>query len=138
VPNALIPGRRPLHTLHSYLVEWSNGSYAIGATPGGRGQVQTNLQVLTRLIDRGERLQDAVTEPRWVHGMPRVSADDDSLYLETGLAHLEPALAGHGHVVEVLGDSDGDRFGNCTVVARRGDEVEAVADHRRGGRAMAW
>jgi gamma-glutamyltranspeptidase/glutathione hydrolase len=137
-PNAVLPGRRPLHTLHAYVVEWSDSSFAIGATPGGRGQVQTNLQVLTRLIDRGERLRDAVDHPRWVHGMPRLSPDDDSLYLETGLAHLEPALVDRGHVVEVLGDSDSDRFGNCTVVARRGDEVEAVADHRRGGKVVAW
>jgi gamma-glutamyltranspeptidase/glutathione hydrolase len=137
-PNVLVPGRRPLHTLHGYVVEWGDGGYALGATPGGRGQVQTNLQVLTRLIDRGADLQHAVSEPRWVHGMPRASTDDDSLYLESGLAHLEPALADHGHAVEVLGDSDSDRFGNCTVVARRGDAIEAAADHRRGGKALTW
>jgi gamma-glutamyltranspeptidase/glutathione hydrolase len=136
--NALAPGRRPLHTLHGYVIEWDDGDYALGATPGGRGQVQTNVQVITRLLDRGCGLQEAVSEPRWLHGLPRSAADDDSLYLEEGLAHLASALGGRGHTVEVVGDSNSDRFGNCTVVTRRMGTLEAAADHRRGGTANAW
>jgi len=136
--NALVPGRRPMHTLHGYVVEWADGGFALGATPGGRGQVQTNLQVLTGLIDRGEPVGRAVAAPRWVHGMPRASADDDALYLEEGLAPLAGRLSELGHVVEVVDAGGSDRFGNCTVVAERGGVLEAAADHRRGGEALLW
>jgi gamma-glutamyltranspeptidase/glutathione hydrolase len=136
--NALVPGRRPMHTLHGYVVEWADGGFALGATPGGRGQVQTNLQVLTRLIDRGEPVGRAVAAPRWVHGMPRAAADDDSLYLEEGLAPIAGRLGELGHVVELVDGGGSDRFGNCTVVADRGGVLEAAADHRRGGEALLW
>lgn len=136
--NALVPGRRPAHTLHGYVVEWADGGFAAGATPGGRGQVQTNLQVLTRLIDRGEPVQHAVTAPRWVHGMPRAATNDDALYLEQGLAALAGPLRSLGHTVEVVDAAGNDRFGNCTVVAERDGVLEAAADHRRGGEALLW
>lgn len=136
LPNALVPGKRPLHTLHGYLVEWRDGRVVAGATPGGRGQVQTNLQVLVQLIDRRHALQASVTAPRWVHGMPRSSADDESLYIEPGLAPLRDDLARRGHVVEVVDAESSDRFGNCTAVLQHGGVVHAAADHRRGGTAL--
>jgi gamma-glutamyltranspeptidase / glutathione hydrolase len=136
--NALVPGRRPMHTLHGYVVEWADGGFALGATPGGRGQVQTNLQILTSVIDRGVPVGQAVIAPRWVHGMPRAAADDDALYLEEGLAPIADRLGELGHVVEVVDAGGSDRFGNCTVVADRGGVLEAAADHRRGGEAFLW
>jgi gamma-glutamyltranspeptidase/glutathione hydrolase len=137
-PNALVPGKRPLHTLHGYVAEWPSGRVVAGATPGGRGQVQTNVQLLARLIDGHEELQPAVSAPRWVHGTPRSSNDDECLYLEPGLAHLEGGLAARGHDVVVVDGADSDRFGNCTVVSRDGDRLEAAADPRRGGKALTW
>jgi gamma-glutamyltranspeptidase/glutathione hydrolase len=134
--NALVPGRRPIHTLHGYVAQQADGRYAVGATPGGRGQVQTNLQVLIRLIDRDEPVQRAITAPRWVHGMPRSISDDDTLYLEEGLAQLAGPLGALGHVPQVVGSDDSDRFGNCTIVASRDGTLEAAADHRRGGKAV--
>lgn len=136
MPNALTPGKRPLHTLHGYVVRRDDGRIVAGATPGGRGQVQTNLQVLTRMIDRRTSVQDAVSAARWVHGMPRETLDDDALYVEPGLAPLADALADRGHNVEIIDAESSDRFGNCTVVARHGDVLEAAADHRRGGKAI--
>lgn len=135
-PNALVPGKRPLHTLHGYVVTGPDGRVITGATPGGRGQVQTNVQVLTRIIDGGVSLQDAVSAPRWVHGMPRSSADDDTLYVEPGLGDLAAGLVALGHQVEVIDAASSDRFGNCTVVSRHDDVLGAAADHRRGGKAI--
>jgi gamma-glutamyltranspeptidase/glutathione hydrolase len=135
-PNALAPRRRPLHTLHCYMAEWPDGRVVAGATPGGRGQVQTNTQVLLRLIDRRDTLGAAVSSGRWLHGLPRSSADDDTLYVEPGLGHLGDDLARLGHRVEVVDGDTSDRFGNCTIVARRGGELEAAADHRRGGKGL--
>jgi gamma-glutamyltranspeptidase / glutathione hydrolase len=139
-PNDLAPGKHPMHTLHCYLADLPDGTTLAGATPGGRGQVQTNLQVLIDVIDRGHALQAAVSRPRWVNGMPRRSPDDRTVYLEAGLAAQADALRASGHPVEVADAQLDDQFGNCTVVARSadGDAHFAAADHRRSGHAAVW
>jgi len=140
LPNALAPGRRPVHTLHAYVVERPDGSSFTGATPGGRGQVQTNLQVLLRAIDGGEDLQSAVAAPRWVHGMPRVAPEDDTTYLEEPLAAHADELRRRGHAVTVVPPGIDDHFGSCTVAGSDTDRTGhvAAADHRRGSTARAW
>jgi gamma-glutamyltranspeptidase/glutathione hydrolase len=139
-PNELAPGKHPMHTLHCYLADLADGTTLAGATPGGRGQVQTNLQVLIDVIDRGNGLQAAVSRPRWVNGMPRRSIDDRTIYLETGLADQADRLRAMDHPVEVVDPQLDDHFGNCTVVARNaaGDAHFAAADHRRAGHAAVW
>lgn len=139
-PNGLAPGKHPMHTLHCYLADLPDGTTMIGATPGGRGQVQTNLQVLIDVLDRGNGLQAAVTRPRWVNGVPRRAPDDRTVYLEAGLAEQAGPLRATGHAVEVADPHLDDHFGNCTVVARNatGDAHFAAADHRRAGHAAVW
>lgn len=135
-PNALLGGRRPMHTLHTYVVERTDGVVIAGATPGGRGQVQTNLQVLANVFDRGDDLQTAIDRPRWVHGMPRVSPTDDTLYLESGLAAHADALRARGHRIELLAGDHDDHFGSCTVVARGAGMLAAAADRRRSAASI--
>lgn len=138
-PNRLRPGKRPLHTLHGYLV-LSDGRFAVaGATPGGRAQAQTNLQVLVNMLDVGEDVQAAIDRPRWLRGLPR-RGEDRTVYLEAGFsAEVTERLRQRGHPVE---DAPGglEAFGNCTVIARDGESGRLLAgsDQRRGGQALAW
>jgi gamma-glutamyltranspeptidase/glutathione hydrolase len=68
-PNELAPGKRPVHTLHSYLVTADDGRLvAVGGTPGAVQQPQTNFQVLDAVLRRGEDPQDALDMPRWSLG----------------------------------------------------------------------
>lgn len=64
-PNVLAPGKRPVHTLNTYLVLQGGRPVLVGGTPGADMQVQTNLQVLTNLLDFGLDLVAAVDAPRW-------------------------------------------------------------------------
>ena len=137
-PNGLAGGKRPMHTLHSYIVERADGTVIAGATPGGRGQIQTNLQVLVEIIDRGRDLAQAIDRPRWVHGMPRTSATDDTVYIEAALAEHGAALRARGHHVEVLDGDKDDQFGSCTMVAANANTRIAAADRRRSAAAVAY
>jgi len=140
-PNGLQGGKRPVHTLHSYLVERPDGSVLAGATPGGRGQVQTNLQVLVNALDHGDDLPRAVERPRWVSGTPRRSPPDDTLYMEPGFPSGAPAaLEARGHAVTVQPAGDDDHFGCCTVVSvdAAATTHAAAADRRRGAAALGW
>ena len=64
-PNVLAPGKRTMHTLNTYLVFRDGRPYIIGNTPGADFQVQTNLQVITSIIDHGLDPQAAIDAARW-------------------------------------------------------------------------
>ena len=139
------PGaRRPLHTLVAYHVS-NAGRRFTGATPGGRGQVQTNFQVLRSIIDDGASLRDAVDRPRWLSGAPRLPNADDLLFLEpTFPAGLADELQRLGH--QVAPDdrqASSDMFGSCTIVGvhpEAGSETGSVlgaADRRRDAALVA-
>src|ERR1700686_5147164 len=52
-PNRLAPGKRPVHTLNSWMLLENGTPRVVGGTPGSFWQVQTNLQLITNLIDLG-------------------------------------------------------------------------------------
>ena len=126
--------RRPLHTLVGYHVR-DGARRLVGATPGGRGQVQTNFQVLRAIIDDGASPQAAVTGPRWLSGAPRLPDAEDLLFLEPEFAKgIGAELAHRGHAVAAGGaPPDADLFGSCTIAGADASTSEtfAAADHRR-------
>lgn len=142
-PNVLAPGKRPLHTLHSYLVTGSGGALqAVGGAPGGYVQPQTNVQVLTSLLVRGLDPQDALDEPRWCiaglgpagPGIHREWRDPDRLgdvfraaniaVVPFGERASEPAWEG--------------RMGRAYLASIEGGTVAVAADLRGEGQALAW
>ena len=55
-----------MHTLNCYLIADPDGTpVLVGGTPGGDGQPQWNLQVVSGLIDAGLDVQAAIELPRW-------------------------------------------------------------------------
>ncbi len=67
-PNVIAPGKRPAHTLNAFTAVHPDGSlYLVGGTPGANIQVQTNLQLLTNVIDLKLNVQEAIEAPRWQH-----------------------------------------------------------------------
>lgn len=129
-----VPGGRPLHTLNAYVVKRDGRLMIAGATPGGRGQVQTNFQVLVNHLDYGMPAPSAIDQPRWLHGTPRRHVDDGMLHLEHDFPrHYQESLGQRGFDVTVAEPRDDDLFGSCTVVGTDGRRSRfAVADARRG------
>ena len=108
-PNIIAPGKRPAHTLNAFTAVRADGSlYLVGGTPGANIQVQTNLQLLTNIIDLKLNVQQAVEAPRWQH----LNALGQSSEEESGLgvlqiedrvpAHVFEELKGKGHEVAPL------------------------------------
>jgi gamma-glutamyltranspeptidase/glutathione hydrolase len=63
-PNVLAPGKRPVHTLNTYLVMKDDVPLIIGGTPGGPSQVQWNFQVLSDILDRRPQMVLVRRAPR--------------------------------------------------------------------------
>src|SRR5207244_11425102 len=72
-PNAVAPGKRPVHTLNTVIaLEGSMPRFVFG-TPGRHAQGQTNFQLAGGLSDFGIDVQQAIGEPLCDHeaGRPR-------------------------------------------------------------------
>ena len=65
-PNEVKPRRKPMSTLNAWIVTDDDGQLThVGNTPGGDGQVQWNMQLLSHLLDHGKDPQQAVDAPRF-------------------------------------------------------------------------
>lgn len=131
-PNAARPGERPVHTLSPIILRDVHNLVAL-ATPGADGQVQTLLQVVTKLKDEGLSLWEALELPRW-------RSVDARLAIERNLdADLKRALSSKGHDLVELPPGH-SLFG---AVAAAGIDLDygslfAATDPRREVWAAGW
>ena len=132
-PGRVSGGRRPLHTLHAFSVERGGAPVMMGATPGGRGQFQTNFQVIVNALDGGMGLQAAIDAPRWLSGAPRRPGADRRLHLEPSLGpEAVRRLRDRGHDAVLTGPHDTELFGSVTAVGIDANgALIAAADCRR-------
>jgi gamma-glutamyltranspeptidase len=101
-PNALAPGKRPLHTLTPFMYLRDGRPFLAAGTMGGDGQPQTLVAVTTRVVDLGLDVQSAVEAPRWVYGRTW-GAQTRALSIESRFGEgVATALARRGHDVRVL------------------------------------
>jgi gamma-glutamyltranspeptidase / glutathione hydrolase len=138
--NSLKPGKRPAHTLNTYMVFKEGEFFAVGGSPGADEQPQTNLQVLHNLLDLGMDPQAAVEAPRWSHqpGTPPRDNLPEQLRMEEGFSPgVIEALRRKGHKVAVV---DRWSFGSTKVIVRDRETGTwmAGADPRREAYAIGW
>ncbi len=102
-PNCLAPGKRPVHTLNTYLVQKDGQPILAGGTPGAHWQVQTNLQVLTNVLDWGMDVEQAVFQPRFTLG-DQLATDNPVVTVESRVGEeTMQGLRALGHQVEPIG-----------------------------------
>jgi gamma-glutamyltranspeptidase / glutathione hydrolase len=83
----LEPGKRVRHTMNPVMVFRDGHLVLLCGTPGADTQVQTNLQVLTHVLEFGMTVTEAVEAPRWRHLQSPTESEvphtcDDALNLE--------------------------------------------------------
>jgi gamma-glutamyltranspeptidase/glutathione hydrolase len=120
-PNLYAPGKKTMHTLNCWLVADAAGvPVMVGGTPGGDGQPQWNLQLLTALIDGGLDVQAATEAPRWSLWPGTDPADRPNPYelrVETRLGEAALAdLTARGHRLKPTGAWGGS--GAAQIIAR--------------------
>jgi gamma-glutamyltranspeptidase/glutathione hydrolase len=132
-PNALAPGKRPVHTLNTVItLEGSVPRFVFG-TPGRHAQVQTNFQLAVGLIDFEMDVQQAIEEPRWYHEAGR------TLKMERRYAEaVRRAVAAKGHEVTVLGEWDEITGGAQAIAIEPNGSFAGGADPRREGQAAGY
>ena len=94
-PNALAPGKRPLHTIIPGLATRGGALWATFGVMGALMQPQGHAQLLINLLDNGMSPQEAVDHPRHRH-------ENGTLFVEERIPESEvEKLQSMGHRVEV-------------------------------------
>lgn len=139
-PNEAAPRRKPLHTLNAWIVtDDLNQLLHVGNTPGGDGQVQWNMQLLSHLVDHGLGPHQAVSAPRFTvypGSDAHVIGEPDELRVEATTAEsVRDELRARGHHVVVQPAYGAD--GSAQIISR--DErgiLSGAADPRQEGVAI--
>jgi len=140
-PNGVAPGRRPMHTLVAWIAAGSSGAPTlVGGTPGGDGQIQWNMQLLSHLLDHGLDVQEAVEAPRFTV-YPGTDADTigkpEELRCEDRLGPFTvDALRRLGHVVKLVGDWGAGGGAQVIAIDHLEGTLAGGSDPRRDGCAL--
>lgn len=136
-PNALLPGKRPFHTLCPLLLLRDGRPVGVLGAMGGDGQPQTCAALLLRMFVDGLDPQAAIEAPRWLYGRTWGAAAE-TLTLEAALAPAAEALARRGHPVAVgPGRTDTMGHAGAILVGEAGVRM-AGADPRGDGAAVGF
>ena len=153
--DCLQPGKRVRHTMNPVMMfqpgqKGTNGSgvgeelVLVCGTPGADTQVQTNLQVITHLVDFGMNVAEAVEAPRWRNthsptesNIPHVC--DDLLYVESRFPpEVRAGLESKGHKLEVMGPWAAAGSEVMIQIDPEEGAINGAADPRRDGYAIGY
>ena len=136
--NCLKPFRRPFHTIQPALAQLSDGRVMAYGTMGGEGQPQTQAMLFSRHVLHGQKLQQAVTAPRWLLGRTW-GAETTNLRIENRFDDdVIKALRKAGHDLDVIGPYDEVMGHAGAVVHHPGGLIEGAADPRGDGQAAGF
>jgi len=128
--NVIAPGKRTLHTLMPALAQRAGEPWLVFGTMGADGQLQTQVQLLARLVDDGADPAAALAAPRWV-----VDPGDFSVRIEDRFpAAVLEALHDRGHRLVPVGPFD-DCMGHAHAIRIDEDGLTAASDPRCEGLA---
>jgi gamma-glutamyltranspeptidase/glutathione hydrolase len=129
-PNAIAPGKRPLHTIIPGLALRSGRPALAFGVMGGHYQPVGHVQILTNLMEYGQDPQTALDGPRsFAYG--------GELQIETGVpAATAQALAHRGHKVVTRGTPLGG--GQIIMVDHERGVLIGGSDPRKDGLALGY
>ncbi len=145
--NYLIPGKRVRHTMNPVMVFKSNGSTnklcLVNGTPGADTQVQTNMQVLSSIIDHNFLVGEAVSMPRWTHFQNLTESTiphstSEFISLESRFSdEIVKNIERMGHKINIVGPWEGSGSEGMISISESG-LIGAAVDPRRDGQALVW
>ncbi|MBV8207486.1 MAG: gamma-glutamyltransferase [Acidobacteria bacterium] len=136
-PNVIAPGKRPFHTLIPAMVFNDKKLLLSFGVMGGAMQPQGHVEVLTRIIDLGMGLQEAIDAPRFRYdGGNRVVMEDlmgaETIQSLIRLGHRRVAPAGGGSVRSAMGGAQ------LIMIDPETGTLAGASDPRKDGMALGW
>ena len=154
--DCLQSGKRVRHTMNPVMVfqggeDSVNGGqprakklFLVCGTPGADTQVQTNMQVITHIIDFGMTVAEAVEAPRWRNAHSPTESNiphecENLLHTESHFASdVREGLESRGHVLEIMDPWGAAGSEMMIQVDPETGVLQGAADPRRDGYAVGW
>lgn len=135
-PNALVPDKRPLHTIIPAMIFQNGFPWLCYGVMGGDMQAQGHVQVALNMIDFDMNVQEAIEAPRYrILGGRRVR-------LERAIApEVRHELAAMGHELESLDAlPPGPQYGGgqAILIDHVRDVLQGGSDSRKDGCAIGY
>ena len=143
-PNCLMPGKRVRHTMNPVIVLKDGKPVLACGTPGADTQVQTNLQLVTHVLDFGMTPQEAVSAPRWRSLQNPMESTiphtcSNNLQLENRFStDTKEELAAKGHEIQNVGDWGGPGSAQMITVHPESAALIGGSDPRTDGYAVTY
>jgi gamma-glutamyltranspeptidase / glutathione hydrolase len=135
-PNALAPGKRPLHTIIPAMILKHEQPWLCYGVMGGDVQPQGHVQVAINLIDFNMNVQEALEAPRYRILGGRLVA------LERAIPHeVRGALEAMGHALLPYGEiPPGTPYGGgqAILIDHERGVLQGGSDHRKDGCAIGY
>jgi gamma-glutamyltranspeptidase/glutathione hydrolase len=135
-PNALAPGKRPLHTIIPAMILKDDRPWLSFGVMGGDVQPQGHLQVAVNLIDFHMNVQEALEAPRYRFMGGKLVA------LERAISHdVRGALERMGHELFPYGEvPPGTPYGGGQAILIDDERgvLQGGSDHRKDGCAIGY
>lgn len=125
--NHLEPRKRTFHTLNPAMLFQDGKPYLVYGTMGGEGQPQTQAALVTRIVDFGFSVQDAIEAPRWLQGRTWGASSNDLKIEGRVPPTVIKELIQRGHPVKVL-DNYTDTMGHAGAIL-----IEPATNIKFGG-----
>ncbi len=125
--NHLAPRKRTFHTLIPAMLLKGDRLFLVYGTMGGEGQPQTQSALVTRIVDFGFGLQEAIEAPRWLYGRTWGMTTTDLCVEGRIPSSVVDGLRHRGHPVRVVGAWD-DVMGHAQAIL-----IEPATGVRHGG-----
>lgn len=138
-PNHLQPGKRTFHTLIPALLLREGRPYLAFGSMGGEGQPQAQAALVTRIIDFGYDVQQAIEAPRWLMGRTW-GTPSRNLSLEGRISdEVARELKRRGQPVQMVTDWN-DNMGHAHAIRVDHEQgfFEGGADPRGDGAALGY
>ncbi len=135
--NRLEPGKKTFHTLIPAMLFKDGAPYLVYGSMGGEGQPQSHAAIVSRIVDFGYDVQQAIESPRWLMGRTwGTSVSDLSIEARVG-AQVARDLLHRGQPVKIQFDFN-DNLGHAQAIRINADTgfLEGGADPRGDGAAI--
>lgn len=132
-PNSVVPGKTPLSSMSPTIVLKDGKPFMVLGSPGATKIISTVSQVISRVIDHGMGMQEAIDAPRLYDNTSDV-INVESRVSEKTVKKLEKM----GHKVVTTEDWDRGMGSVQGVLYREDGLLEGGADPRRDGKALGF
>jgi gamma-glutamyltranspeptidase / glutathione hydrolase len=132
-PNALMPRKRPFHTIIPAFMEKGDVHMGFGIM-GGLNQAQAHAQFVSNIVDHGMNIQSALEAPRFT----RKVFGGCEVQIESRIpAAVRDALAAKGHQIKLQGDFSSEMGGGQAVIHNTATKVNwGASSPRKDGAAI--